>query len=55
MEEWIDARSRMPQEGEIISLPDTKSKYRVRGFSLLAGKGQLAIPLCLVGKYKIEK
>lgn len=53
MEEWIDARLRMPQEGESISLPDIKGKYKVQGISLFNSKGRLSIPLCLVEKYKI--
>ena len=54
MEDWLDAAIRMPQEGEVISLPDMKGKYEVHGLSLY-NKGKLAIPLCLVEKYKIEQ
>lgn len=43
----------MPQEGEIISLPDMKGKYEVHGVALY-NKGRLSIPLCLVERYKIE-
>ncbi len=52
-EEWTDARIRMPHEGEFISLPGIKGAYEVRGISLLNSKGQIAIPLCLVEKYRI--
>ncbi len=55
MEEWINARTRMPQEGEIISLPGFKGKYKVQGMSLFNSKGRLSIPLCLVEKYKIKQ
>ncbi len=55
MEEWIDARLRMPQEGESISLPGMKGRYTVRGVSLLNSKGQISIPLCLIEKYRIEQ
>lgn len=55
MEEWIEVHFRMPQEGELVSLPNIKGEYEVRGVSLLNSKGQIAIPLCLVEKYKIEK
>ena len=54
MEEWLDAQIRMPQEGEHISLPGIKGKYEVRGPSLY-NKGRLAIPLCLVEKYKLNE
>lgn len=54
MEDWIDIQTRWPVEGEIISLPDMKGVYEVRGVSLYH-KGKLAIPLCLVDKYKIEQ
>ncbi len=53
--EWIDAKLRMPQEGDFISLPGIKGKYEVKGLSLLNGKGQLSIPLGLVEKYRIEQ
>ena len=54
MEDWLDAAIRRPQEGEVISLPDMKGKYEVRGPSLY-NKGRLAIPLCLVEKYKLNE
>ena len=54
MEDWIDVRERWPREGELISLPNMKAVYEVRGVSLY-NRGRLAIPLCLVEKYKIEK
>ena len=50
---WIDSKDRMPKEGEIISLPGIKGKYEVHGVALY-NKGRLAIPICLVEKYKIE-
>lgn len=53
MDEWIDSRTRMPQEGESVSLPGIRGKYLVRGVSLFNNKGQLSIPLSLVEKYKI--
>ena len=53
MGDWIDIRERWPGDGELISLPDMKAIYEVRGVSLY-NKGRLAIPLCLVEKYKIE-
>jgi hypothetical protein len=53
MEDWIDARYRLPQEGETISLPDINAKYLVHG-NALYNRGKLAIPISLVDKYKIE-
>ena len=53
MEDWIDARLRLPQEGETISLPGINAKYYVHGTALY-NRGRLAIPICLVEKYKIE-
>lgn len=54
MEDWIDIRDRQPRDGEFISLPGIKGKYEVRGPSLY-NKGRLAIPLCLVEKYKLNE
>lgn len=53
MEDWIDIRERWPGDGELISLPDMKAIYEVRGVSLY-NKGRLAIPLSIVEKYKLE-
>ena len=49
----IDASDRMPQDGEVISLPGIKGRYLVHGQALY-NHGRLAIPLCLVEKYMIE-
>ena len=54
VDEYIDINARWPQDGEHISLPGMKGIYEVRGVSLY-NHGRLAIPLCLVEKYKIEK
>jgi hypothetical protein len=54
MEDWIDVHDRWPQEGETISLPGLKDKYKVQGPALYNNKGRLSIPLSLVEKYKIE-
>lgn len=53
MSGWIDSCARMPQEGEIISLPGIKGKYTVRGTGLYE-KDRLAIPISIVEQYKIE-
>jgi hypothetical protein len=53
VDEYIDINARWPQDGEHISLPGMKGIYEVRGVSLY-NHGRLAIPLCLVEKYKIE-
>ncbi len=52
MEDWINIHDRPPQDGEVVSLPNIKGKFEVRGSSLYI-KGRLAIPLCLVEKYKL--
>lgn len=55
MEEWIDASARPPQEGETIEIPGVKGRHEVHGPSLYNNKGRLAIPLCLVEKYRINE
>lgn len=55
MEDWIDATTRLPQEGEIIELKDLNGRYEVRGLALFNARGKLAIPICLVEHYKICK
>lgn len=52
MEEWIDVQDRVPQEGDIISLPGIKGSYEVHGPALY-NRGRLAIPISLVEKYQI--
>lgn len=52
MDDWIDARYRLPQEGETIILPNIKAKYYVHGAALY-NRGKLAIPISLVEKYQI--
>lgn len=53
MDDWIDARIMLPQEGETISLPGLSAKFLVHGTALY-NRGRLSIPICLVEKYKID-
>lgn len=51
--DWIDAQARPPKEGEIVYLPGIKIPLEVRANGLY-NKGQLAIPISIVEKYRIE-